>query len=88
MELNDCTPSLSQACRFKKMSQAHGLTPESIAEIMSEEKANQREMFKVPMERIRQFVPKASAKQTEDFVLKACDHYHRYLIRQRNRDER
>ena len=88
MELNDCTPSLSQACRFKKMSQAHGLTPESIADIMSEEKANQREMFKVPMERIRQFVPKASAKQTEDFVLKACEHYHRYLIRQRNRDER
>ena len=88
MELNDCTPSLSQACRFKKMSQAHGLTPESIAEIMSEAKANQREMFKVPMERIRQFVPKASAKQTEDFVLKACEHYHRYLIRQRNRDER
>ena len=88
MELNDCTPSLSQACRFKKMSQAHGLTPESIAEIMSEEKANQREMFKVPMERIRQFLPKASAKQTEDFVLKACEHYHRYLIRQRNRDER
>ena len=88
MELNDCTPSLSQACRFKKMSQAHGLNPESIAEIMSEEKANQREMFKVPMERIRQFVPKASAKQTEDFVLKACEHYHRYLIRQRNRDER
>ena len=88
MELNDCTPSLSQACRFKKMSQAHGLTPESIAEIMSEEKANQREMFKVPMERIRQFVPKASAKQTEDFVLKAFEHYHRYLIRQRNRDER
>ena len=81
MELNDCTPSLSQACRFKKMSQAHGLTPESIAEIMSEEKDNQREMFKVPMERIRQFVPKASAKQTEDFVLKACEHYHRYLIR-------
>ena len=88
MELNDCTPSLSQACRFKKMSQALGLTPESIAEIMSEEKANQREMFKVPMERIRQFLPKASAKQTEDFVLKACEHYHRYLIRQRNRDER
>ena len=88
MELNDCTPSLSQACRFKKMSQAYGLTPESIAEIMREEKANQREMFKVPMERIRQFVPKASAKQTEDFVLKACEHYHRYLIRQRNRDER
>ena len=88
MELNDCTPSLSQACRFKKLSQEDGLTPEVIATIMSEEKANQREMFKVPMERIRQFVPNANAKQAEDFVLKACEHYRKFLIRQRNRDER
>ena len=88
IEQSDCTPSLSQACRFKKMSQEVGLTPESIAEIMSEEKANQREMFKVPMERIRQYVPNANAKQAEDFVLKACEHYRKFLIRQRNRDER
>ena len=88
MELNDCTPSLSQACRFKKMSQEDGLTPEVIAVVMSEEKANQREMFKVPMERIRQYVPNANAKQAEDFVLKACEHYRKFLIRQRNRDER
>ena len=88
MELNDCTPSLSQACRFKKISQEEGLTPEVIATIMSEEKANQREMFKVPMERIRQYVPNANAKQAEDFDLKACEHYHKFLIRQRNRDER
>ena len=88
MELNDCTPSLSQACRFKKMSQEDGLTPEVIAAVMSEEKANQREMFKVPMERIRKFVPNANAKQAEDFVLKACEHYRKFLIRQRNRDER
>ena len=88
MELNDCTPSLSQACRFKKISQEDGLTPEVIASIMGEEKANQREMFKVPMERIRQYVPNANAKQAEDFVLKACEHYRKFLIRQRNRDER
>ena len=88
MELNDCTPSLSQACRFKKISQEDGLTPEVIATIMSEEKANQREMFKVPMERIRQYVPNANAKQAEDFVLKACEYYRKFLIRQRNRDER
>ena len=86
MELNDCTPSLSQACRFKKISQEDGLTPEFITAVMGEEKANQREMFKVPMERIRKYVPKANAKQTEDFVLKACEHYHRYLLRQRDRD--
>ena len=88
MELNDCTPSLSQACRFKKISQEDGLTPEVIAAVMSEEKANQREMFKVPMERIRQYVPNANAKQAEDFVLKACEHYRKFFIRQRNRDER
>mgnify|MGYP001633227131 CR=1 FL=1 len=88
IELNDCTPSLSQACRFKKLSQEEGLTPEVIATVMSEEKANQREMFKVPMERIRQYVPNANAKQAEDFVLKACEHYRKFLIRQRNRDER
>ena len=86
MELNDCTPSLSQACRFKKLSQENGLTPDVIAAVMSEEKANQREMFKVPMEHIRQYVPNANAKQTEDFVLKACEHYHRFLLRQRDRD--
>ena len=81
MELNDCTPSLSQACRFKKMSAEQGLTPEIIAAVMSEEKANQREMFKVPMERIRQYIPNANAKQAEDFVLKACEHYRKFLIR-------
>ena len=88
IEQSDCTPSLSQACRFKKISQAEGLTPEVIAEIMEEEKANQREMFKVPMERIRHYVPNANAKQAEDFVLKACEHYRKFLVRQRNRDER
>ena len=86
IESNDCTPSLSQACRFKKMSQEDGLTPEVIAAVMCEEKANQREMFKVPMERIRQYIPNANAKQAEDFVLKACEHYRCYLLRQRDRE--
>ena len=83
MEINDCTPSLSQACRFKKISFEQGLTPEIIAEIMSEEKANQKEMFKVPMERIRKYIPKGNAKQTEDFVLKACEHYYKVLQRKK-----
>ena len=87
IEENDCTPSLSQACRFKKISQGEGLTPEVIAEIMEEEKANQKEMFKMPMEDIRKFIPKGNERQTKDFVVKACEHYHKYL-RQRNRDER
>ena len=86
MEINDCTPSLSQACRFKKVSLAEGLTPEFISAVMSEEKANQKEMFKVPMERIRKFAPKGDTKAVEDFVLKACEHYRHYLNRKRERD--
>ena len=39
ISLCDATPNLSQACRFKKISQEQGLTPKRISEIMSEEKA-------------------------------------------------
>ena len=87
-EINDCTPSYSQAFRLHKADRDGLLTKAVIQSVMSEEKANQREMFKVPMERIRQYVPNANAKQAEDFVLKACEHYRKFLIRQRNRDER
>ena len=86
MEMNDCTPSLSQACRLKKLSQEDALTPEAIAAVMSETKANQKEMFRVPLERIRKYVPSGNMKQTEEFVLKACEHYQKYLLRKRERD--
>ena len=86
MEMNDCTPSLSQACRLKKLSQEDALTPEAIVAVMSETKANQKEMFRVPLERIRKYVPSANMKQTEEFVLKACEHYQKYLLRKRERD--
>ena len=86
MEMNDCTPSLSQACRLKKLSQDDALTPEAIAAVMSETKANQKEMFRVPLERIRKYVPSGNMKQTEEFVLKACEHYQKFLLRKRERD--
>ena len=86
--MNDCTPSYSQAVEMKKRYQDGQLTAYDIGEILSREKANQQEMFKVPMERIRKYVPNANAKQAEDFVMKACEHYRKFLIRQRNRDER
>ncbi|MBQ4546072.1 MAG: ParB/RepB/Spo0J family partition protein [Oscillospiraceae bacterium] len=84
--LNDCTPSLSQANRMKKLSQEGKLTAEEIGKIMSEEKANQREMFKVPIVKIEKYVPKANRKQLEDFVLKACEYYAKYLIKQKERE--
>ena len=86
MEINDCTPSLSQACRLKKHSQAATLTQEVIMVMMQEEKANQREVFKLPVEKVRQFAPKANPKQLEEFVLKACEHYRKHLARQREHE--
>ena len=87
-EVNDCTPSYAQAIEMKKRYQGGNLTVENISEILSREKANQRETIKIPTEKIRKYAPNADAKQLEDFILKACEHYRKFLIRQRNRDER
>ena len=88
-EINDCTPSYSQAWRMHKADREGTLTTAVIQAIMSEEKANQREMVKVPISRLRKVLPQGlDSKKTEDFIIKACDHYRKYLVRQRNRDER
>ena len=78
IEENDCTPSLSQACRFKKISQAEGLTPEVIAEIMSEDKANQKERIKIPTEKLRKYFPKNyTVEQIENEIIKLCEKNYR-----------
>lgn len=88
-EQNDCTPSYSQAWRMHKADRERRLSTEVIQTIMSEEKANQRETVKVPTARLREVLPQGlDSKKTEDFIIKACDYYRKYLIRQRNRDER
>jgi len=86
MEMNDCTPSLSQACRLKKMSQSGYLTRWDIAEIMSEEKANQKERLKIPMERVSRYFPSSyTPNQIEDEIVKLCESSYR---RRTSRDER
>ena len=78
IEQSDCTPSLSQACRFKKISQGEGLTPEVIAEIMEEEKANQKERVEIPTEKLRKFFPKNyTVQQMEDEIIKLCEKNYR-----------
>ncbi len=84
----DATPNLSQAQRLRAISREEGLTPENIGEILAEEKANQKPMFKVSMEKLQKVAPKVKYKDFENFVLKACEHYYRYLQRQRDRDAR
>ena len=85
-EQNDCTPSYSQAFRMHKADREGLLTKAVIQGIMCEEKPNQRETIKIPAEKLLKFAPNTDRKQLEDFVLKACEHYRRYLIRQRERD--
>ena len=75
-EMNDCTPSYSQAWRMHKADREGTLTTAVIQAIMSEEKANQRETMKVPISRLREVLPQGlDAKKTEDFIIKACDKY-------------
>ncbi len=84
----DATPNLSQAQRLRAISREEGLTPEHIGEILAEEKANQKPTVKFSVERLQKVAPKVKESDLENFVLKACEHYYRYLQRQRNRDAR
>jgi ParB family chromosome partitioning protein len=87
-EINDCTPSYSQAFRIHKAEREGVLTKAVIQDIMCEEKANQRETIKISAEKLRKFAPNADPRHLEEFVLKACDYYRKHLIRQRDRDSR
>nr|WP_304035779.1 ParB/RepB/Spo0J family partition protein [Ruminococcus bromii] len=86
IERDDCTPSYSQAFRMHKAVRDVLISPRLIENIMSEDKANQRETLKIPMDKVRKFAPKATDNQLEGFILKACDYYQRYLKRQRDRE--
>ena len=78
MRRNDCTPSLSQAIRLKKEYQAKTLTVPKLRSIMGEEKANQKERLKIPMDRIRKFFPKSyTPNQIEEAVVKLCENNYR-----------
>ena len=84
-EMNDCTPSYSQAWRMHKADREGTLTTAVIQTIMSEEKANQKVRLKIPMERIRKFFPQSyTAAQIEDAVVKLCERdYRRRTDRER-----
>ena len=87
IESEDCTPSLSQAVRMKKLSQQGLLTDDKILEIMSEEKANQKERIKIPTERVRKFFPQSySTSQIEEAIIKLCETH--YSKKQRQQQER
>ena len=87
IESEDCTPSLSQAVRMKKLSQQGLLDDDKILEIMSEEKANQKERIKIPTEKLRKYFPKNySTSQIEKAIIKMCEA--NYKRRQKQQPER
>lgn len=81
--LTEATPSLSQACRMKRLSGEGKLTEETVASIMAEEKPNQKERVSIPVSTIERFLPNASPDRVRAFIIKACEFYRSHLERQR-----
>ena len=82
MQLEDCTPSHAQAIKLRKFSEAGRLDENVIMSVMTEEKGNQKEQFRMPKERISKYFPSGTPmKQMEDTIVKALE-----LYRKRERD--
>ena len=87
IELEDKTPSLSQAIQMKKLSQSGKLDSETISKIISEEKPNQREKISFQLDELSKYFPKKFTPQDiyKRLLKLAQDDYRR---RQRSREER
>lgn len=87
IELEDKTPSLSQAIHMKKLSQSGKLDSDTISKIISEEKPNQREKISFQLDELSKYFPKKYTPQDiyKRLLKLAQDDYRR---RQRNREER
>ena len=84
MESEDCTPSLAQAIKIKKFSQESRLNDDVILSILSEEKPNQREVYRLPKERIDKYFPKGTpSEKVEEIICKALELYRK---RERSRE--
>ena len=90
MDCDEVTPSLSQARRLRRMSEAQTLTDDAVLQLLSEVKGNQVEYVKVPVDKLRSFFrPDTSVKQMTETLVKAMDFYNKHLARQRkDRDAR
>ena len=90
MDSDEVTPSLSQARRLRRMSEAQTLTDDAVLQLLSEVKGNQVEYVKVPVDKLRSFFrPDTSVKQMTETLVKAMDFYNKHLARQhKDRDAR
>ena len=89
IDLNQCTPSHDQTIRMRKFFTDGKLTPEVVSAIMGEEKPNQREKIVLRGDKVRSLIPKnIPVSQTEDYVVKALEHYSRFIRQRAERDSR
>jgi ParB family chromosome partitioning protein len=86
MQSEDCTPSLAQAQRMKKLSQDGRLSVDVIFSILTEEKPNQKEKFQIRRERIDRFFPKNfTEKQKEDLIVQLLESWYRKRQKEQER---
>ena len=90
MESEDRTPSYSQAIRMHKLSEQGKLDMDTIFDIMTEEKPNQRENIKLPVESLQKYFPReVSAQEMIETIQRLLEKYQRNWQRERNnRDSR
>lgn len=83
----DATPSLAQAIKMRAFSKEGRLNADVILSIMCEKKPNQAEKISFRTDRLKQYLPKnITPKQTEEYVLKALEYYHRYQERNKKQN--
>ena len=89
IELEEKTPSLSQAIQMKKLSQSGKLDSDTISKIISEEKPNQREKISFQIEKLTKFFPKSyTPRDIERKIIKLIEDDYRSRQRNKNREER
>ena len=86
MECEDCTPSLSQAIRLKRLSQTRELNIDRIFDILQEPKANQIDKISFRTEDLRKYFPKSySAARIQETILKLLVDYQKKRQRENSR---
>lgn len=87
MQAEDCTPSLAQAQRMKKLNQDGKLNVDVIFAILTEEKPNQKEKLTIRKERIEKFFPQEfTEQQKEDLLVQLLENWYRRKQREREHE--
>ena len=87
MDLEQCTPSLSQANRLKRMSQKGDLDMDDIYSVLNEEKPNQREKLKINANRLDPYFPSEyTTNQKVQLIEKLVKDWHKeQLVKEKSR---